>query len=119
MGNRMTTLTVTRDKLVGFCGSWLSGLATLIFENSSIPCENGQTVRALDRLVGDQTGGEESCVDNNHCVDNSKLAGYDLVYWEDDLGFVMGGFALYDDWLASKLPELVPGVPTEVVLPES
>lgn len=85
---------VRKGKLKGFRGSWQSGLATLIIEDSEtgcteeILCENGATVRALEGCFGNVIG-------DAHCVKSDQKAGFydEEVYWSmDELGLTMAGF---------------------------
>ncbi len=92
-----------RDKVKAFHGSWGSGIATLEFESGrSIFCDNGETARSLrDARI--------AAILPDHClgiVPDSP----DIVWFEDDFGLLLGGFALYDDWLDAGLPAIVPGL---------
>jgi len=93
------TLTVYRDKIAGFHGSWQSGLATLEFESGrSVVCENAQTVRCMDAAFG-------GVITENHCVNQEAIRGKDIVWSYDELGLVLGGFSLAEDW-CNALPEI-------------
>lgn len=79
-----------KGKLIGFAGSWGSGIGYLVLENSKgkqvrIPCENGPTVRALDACFG--VIGPGHCVDlNSECFKNKV----EIYYAVDDLGLLSG-----------------------------
>lgn len=103
--------TVYRNKVVGFAGSWGSGLGYLLFEGGAqVPCENGPTVRALNACVSarsdDPEDPENGFIRPGHVVDNNKIAGLDIVWWYDDFGLVLAAFIVYDDWLEEGAPEL-------------
>jgi hypothetical protein len=102
---------VTRNTIKGLSGSWGSGLATLVFQDgSSIFCENGATVRALDGAT------DGAFITPGHTFDNDAIDGLDVLYWEDEFGLVLGGFALYDDWESAGLPTLATGESQEIDL---
>lgn len=114
----MSQLTVTRDAIQDFYGSWGSGLATLVFQSGNqIYCENGQTVRSLDNFA--EYRGLDSIIKPNHTVDIAPLRGIEIVWFEDELGYILGGFVDYDEWLDRGLQELELGITTLVNLPES
>lgn len=108
----MSTITVTRNIIEGFYGSWGSGIATLRFmDGSSVYADNAPLARALDGAFG--------AIGNNHSIDNSAIAGQDIVYWLDDMGLILEAFVSYDEWCNQiELPELEIGILTEVKLNE-
>ena len=96
-----------RDKIESFNGSWGSGIASLLFESGrSIPCENAPTARALISMV--------DCSSPGHSIDNSKLRGLDIVYAYDEMGLVLGGFNLYNEYLWDCNPEIEIGSQIEI-----
>ena len=83
---------VYRGKIVAFSGVWDSGLGYLIIEVNpdtllsrqiSFPCENGQTVRALDSCFG-------GVITDNHCVDNSAIEGREILFSVDFMNLLEG-----------------------------
>lgn len=74
-------------KIVGFYGSWGSGLAQLQIETEkglvSVPCDNGPTVRALNALF-------PGFIAKGHTIDNSVIKGQKITYEMDDMGLVLG-----------------------------
>jgi hypothetical protein len=100
---------VTRNTIAAFCGSWGSGLATLVFqEGGSVFCDNGPTGRAL--------GDAFDAYGEGHTINNDAIAGQEIVWFEDELGLLLAGFVKYEDWLGEGLPELTPGELTEIDL---
>jgi len=96
-----------RDKIESFNGSWGSGIATLIFQSGrSIPCENAPTARAFLSIV--------DCAAPGHSIDTSKLKGLDIVYAYDEMGLIMGGFNLYNEYLWDGNPEIEIGSEIEI-----
>ena len=86
-------MTVRRGTIKAFKGSWNSGMGTLVIEDSetgetdNVLCDNGPTVRALDRCFGDSIG-------DGHTV--KKQAGFidKEIHWAyDDMGLCLEGFA--------------------------
>ena len=75
-------------KIIGFYGSWGSGLATLkVIEDGQekdIPCDNTPTVRALDAMF-------PGFISPGRTVDNSVIRGKEVRYRMDDMGLVLGG----------------------------
>ena len=106
----MSEITVTRDSLVGFYGSWGSGLAVLAFDHAQVYADSGAAGRALINLTDGKAAG------GDHSIDNTALAGLDLVYWLDEFGLILGGFTEYSAWEDRGLPALTPGVTTTVDL---
>ena len=80
-----------RDKIVGFGGSWGSGLAALKFEHGSIYCDNGPAVRMLNQLY-------PGFIQPDHTVDSSRIAGKEVIYFYDDMGLTLGGLMPIDRW---------------------
>ena len=96
-----------RDKIESFNGSWGRGIATLMFQSGrSINCENAPTARALIGIA--------DCSSPGHSIDNSKLKGLDIVYAYDNMGLVLGGFNLYDEYLWDCNPEIELGSQIEI-----
>ena len=78
---------MNKGKIIGFYGTWNSGLAHLKIETKEgvkyIACDNGPTVRALNALFPGFIG-------KGHTVDNSVIKGQQIEYELDDLGLVLG-----------------------------
>jgi hypothetical protein len=69
--------------IVGFEGSWGSGMATLVLKDMGgnlieIPCDNGPTVRALASMF-------EDVITPGHCVNQSAIRGKRILYHLDDI----------------------------------
>lgn len=82
---------IRKGVLRGFRGSWGSGIATLLIEDSrtgaveSVPCENAPTARALNAAFG-------NCIGDGHTVDDAGFVG-NTVYWQyDSMGMMLAGF---------------------------
>ena len=77
--------------IVGFRGSWSSGIAQLMIKDTkghikAIPCENTATVRALDACYGGVIrSGRTAC--------EEPFVGKKIFYEYDDMGLMLGGFA--------------------------
>jgi len=76
--------------ILGFRGSWSSGIASLILKDESgktieIPCENTATVRALDACYG-------GVIKSGRTVNEKSFIGKKIFYEYDDLGLMLGGF---------------------------
>lgn len=78
-----------RGTILGFSGSWQSGIAQLAIGRSEngrdviehqIPCENGPTARALIAAF--------ECAGPGHSVDNQKLYGRRIAYTLDECGLL-------------------------------
>jgi len=73
--------------IIGFRGSWMSGLATLIIETDEgiehVFCENAPTVRALEAAFGGVIG-------PGHTVDVDAIAGRRILYSTDSMGVLEG-----------------------------
>lgn len=76
---------VRKGKIIGFRGSWQSGLATLIIDDADygivhIPCDNAPTVRALEGAFGDVIG-------EGHTVkEDGGYVGQEIYYSVDFVG---------------------------------
>jgi hypothetical protein len=74
--------------IIGFYGSWSSGLATLrVIEDGQekdIPCDNAPTVRALDAMF-------PGFIMPGHVITNAAIRGKKIKYCMDDMGIVLGG----------------------------
>ena len=83
------------SKILAFRGSWNSGLGELVLENedktvTTIPCDNGPTVRGLQAAFGD-------FITPNHTASGPGPIGQ-WIYWSyDDMGLVLGGFIPFDN----------------------
>jgi len=79
----------------GFQGSWGSGLGFLVLETSegvtSVPCDNGATVRGLQAAFGDVIG------DAHDVKGDGGHVGKQIIYSMDEMGLVLGGFTKADD----------------------
>jgi len=78
---------IQKGKIIGFKGSWLSGLAQLIVvnekgEHKSIPCDNAPTVRALNAAFG-------NVIASGHTVNQDAIKDKEIYY---SVGFVLEGF---------------------------
>lgn len=69
--------------IVDFRGSWGSGIATLLLKvgkkHQTVPCENAQTVRALDAMFG-------NVITPGHGVDVFAIRGKKVQFDVDDIG---------------------------------
>ncbi len=83
--------------IVSFAGSWGSGLGTLVFEDNSVFCENGATVRALENCFGE-------VIAAGHTVNQAAIKGREVVYSVDNMGILIG-FTPVDDWTGPEIPE--------------
>lgn len=88
-----------KGKIVGFYGSWGSGLAQLQIDTEdglkSIPCENAATVRALNALF-------PGFITDGHSIDNRIIEGQEITYEMGDMGLVLahiGILGVYDEAL--------------------
>jgi len=78
---------LAKGRIIGFEGSWSSGLGYLIVKNSKtkaverVPCDNTQTVRALDAAFGD-------VITDAHTVNNDAIRGQDIYYYTDGVGLL-------------------------------
>ena len=80
-----------KGTILGFSGSWGSGIATLSIktetgEHVNIPCDNGPTVRALDAIF-------DNVITHNHSVNVDAIKGKKIKYKMDDMGLVLGWIA--------------------------
>jgi len=81
---------IHKGTIRGFSGSWGSGLASVVIENSNgfavmVPVENGAFVRAAEDAFG-------NVIAPGHTVNVDALAGQEIFYWFDELGMLMSGF---------------------------
>jgi len=83
---------IHRGTILGFEGSWGSGLGFLILEDSEthglmrIPCENGSAVRALEAAFGNVIGRAHDVKGNGGHIGKE-------IYWSyDEMGLVLAGF---------------------------
>ena len=80
---------VKTGTIIGFRGSYMSGLGHLIVDDEEdgqvfIPCQNGPTVRALEAAFGDAIG-------PGHTVNQEGIKGKRIRYSVDEIG-VLDGF---------------------------
>ena len=77
--------------IVGFGGSWGSGLAFLQLDTDeglvSIPADNGPLARALRHMFGDEVYGEA------HSINQAAIVGKQVVWDYDDMGLCLGYLA--------------------------
>ncbi len=74
--------------ILGFRGSWSSGIATLLIKDSKgkikeIPCENTATVRALDACYG-------NVISAGRTANQIPFIGKIIFYEYDDLSLLLG-----------------------------
>ena len=80
---------IRRGKIVGFQGSWGSGIGNLVIKNSKngvveyVNCENAPTVRALDGAFG-------NVITDGHMINNSVIKGKEIYYSIGDYGVLEG-----------------------------
>lgn len=79
---------ILKGTISGFSGSWMSGLGMLIIDGVGIPCENAQTVRALEGAFGD-------VIAEGHTVNQAAIVGQEIYYSVDFVG-VLDGFTPVD-----------------------
>lgn len=85
-------MTIHRGTIAGMRGNWSSGIAWLDFTNGiSVPCENAPTVRALNGCFGNAIG-------PGHTINQQGIIGKEIVYWLDDMGLILEGFADAVEW---------------------
>jgi len=91
----MSYESVKKGRIVGFRGSWGSGIAQLLIETEngpkSIPCDNAPTVRALDAAFG-------GVIDKGHTANTESIKGRPIAYVMDDMDLVLGGFVPISDF---------------------
>lgn len=80
-----------KGTILGFYGSWGSGIATLSIktetgEHKNIPCENAPTVRALDAMFG-------NVIDSGHTLNIDAIKDKKIEYKMDDMGLMLGWIA--------------------------
>ena len=91
---------IMRGTIFGLHGMWGSGLATLCFEDgTSVPCDNGTTVRAMDACFGGVIG-------EAHTINQDALIGKEIYWSYDEFGLVLGGFTPVDE-ASEELLEMV------------
>lgn len=76
---------IRKGKIIGFHGTWGSGLGYLSIKREdgvveTISCENAPTVRALDDAFGN--------VIKDHMVDNKAIEGKEIYYSIGDFGLL-------------------------------
>jgi len=79
---------IRKGKIMGFSGSWSSGIGYLNIRREdgiveSIPCENAPTVRALDSAFGD-------VITKAHTVNQKAIKGKNIYYSVGDFGLLEG-----------------------------
>jgi len=82
---------MNKGTIVGFKGSWSSGIAQLMIKDTkgnikAIPCENTTTVRALDSCYG-------GVIQSGRTASEKPFVGKKIFYEYDDMGLMLGGFA--------------------------
>jgi len=75
--------------IVGFSGSWGSGLGFLIIDGQPVPCENAATVRALEACFG-------RVIAPGHLVYQESIVGQEIQYQIGPWG-VLEAFSPVDD----------------------
>ena len=86
-----------KGTIVGFNGSWMSGLATLILEDDQVFCDNGATVRVLDAAY-------PGFITEGHRVDDSVIRGK-VIYYDTDFMGVLEAFTPEEMWTGPELDE--------------
>ena len=87
---------IRRGILSGFGGSWGSGLGFLVIQDSEtgeieqVPCDNGQTVRALENCFG-------NVITPDHTANGSGYKDKEIFWSMGELGLVLGGFTPVED----------------------
>ena len=79
---------IKKGKIVGFQGSWGSGLAQLVVKRPSgeidyVNCDNASTVRALENAFG-------NVIAEGHMIDNNAIKGKEIYYSVGDFGILEG-----------------------------
>jgi len=82
---------MNRGIIVGFRGSWSSGIAELLIKDKkgvikAIPCENTATVRALDACYG-------GVIKSGRTASEKPFVGKKIFYEYDEMGLMLGSFA--------------------------
>ena len=82
-------------KIIGFSGSWGSGIAMLSIEHDDkttkdYPCENAEMVRALDDAFG-------NVIADGHSVDVNAIIGKRIEFEMTDYGIIAGFNKLDED----------------------
>ena len=83
-----------RATILDFKGTWGSGIAMLSLQVGNgmkldVPCENAQTVRALDSCFG-------GVISPGHGVNVEAIKGKEIYFGLDDLG-MLEGFSLVNE----------------------
>ncbi len=91
---------MNKGTIVGFRGSWSSGIAQLMVKDSkgkvkAIPCENTTTVRALDACYG-------GVIQSDRIANEKPFVGKRIFYEYDEMGLMLGGFAPVCDSCGKK-----------------
>jgi hypothetical protein len=109
----MTTLHYG-GKIVGWSGSWGSGIATLQFETGPVYADNGPLIRGLDSLFADLTG--RGIIGANHTAtitpEHAEELG-DVYYYLDDFGLTLGGIIPAAHVQANRAALLAEGIEIE------
>jgi len=79
---------IRKGKIVGFQGSWGSGLAQLVIEKPDgsvdyVNCDNAPTVRALDGAFG-------NVIAEGHMINNEAIKDKEIYYSIGDFGILEG-----------------------------
>ena len=87
-------------KIIGFSGSWGSGVGFLKIETKNgilnIPCENGATVRALESAFGNM-------ITEGHTANGNGYKNKEIVFIVGDFG-LLEGFIPVEEWDFEKNP---------------
>lgn len=89
-------MTTYKGTLIGFGGSWRSGIGYLLFsDRPAVMCENAPTVRALQAAYGDVIGEAHT----------AKIKSpREIVYSVDDMG-LLTAFTPAEQWSGPEIPE--------------
>lgn len=93
---------IRKGKILGFQGSWGSGLAQLVIETPDgrtdyVNCDNTPTVRALERAFG-------NVIAEGHMINNEAIKGKEIYYSIGDFG-ILEGFTPVEE-ASSELEEM-------------
>jgi hypothetical protein len=81
---------MNKGTIIGFKGSWSSGIAMLVVKDEKnevkeIPCENTATVRALDACYG-------GVIQSGRTASQKTIVGKKIFYEYGDMGLILGRF---------------------------
>lgn len=95
---------IYKGTIKDFSGSWGSGVGYLTIEDSKtkkieeIPCENGQTVRALENCFG-------NVITANHTANGTAFKDREIFWSYDEIGLVLGGFTPVEEASAELIEQ--------------